>query len=374
MVTMIEPSVHLAPGLSASDVELFEIDLWRFRGTLRPLATARGVLSERESIIVRVHADVAGFSVTGWGEAAPLPGWGTDTLSRVRFELSRVRDMVFAGAQADPITLLDGLECPTARFAFTSALLDAIAHARRKPLRHLIDPGAAHSISVNATVGLESIPRTIELARQAWTAGFRTLKLKAGNQEDVERASQVRKALPDMTLRLDANGSWNWEDALRHLEALEPLGIDYVEQPVSDSATLGELRARSPVAIAADESCLPIAAAYRLIDEQAVDVLVLKPALLGAWADITKLVATAHDAGLRVVFTSAIESTVGRTATAQIAAALLGGDIACGLATDWFERDVGAPQRRIREGRLYLGSGNGLGLQLGADHMKEFDP
>lgn len=356
----------VVPGLKSSDIQLSDMELFRFTGKLRtPLQTARGALDVRESVIIRVDANVAGFDVSGYGEAAPLDGWGEHNLTQVRFELGRLRDMVFAGACADPDDALQRLREPTARFAFSSALLDAIAHARHRPLRHLFDPGAPHRIPVNATIGLHPPDETTRLALAAWDEGFRTLKLKLGDDADVARVASVRNALPDARLRLDANAAWDVDTATRRLTELSTFAIEYVEQPVATIDGLATLRQRVDIPIAADESSIPLEAAHRVVDEHAADVLVLKPAVLGTWIEIIALVEAARSTNIEVVFTSSLDSVVGRTTTAQLAAGVLGGDVTCGLATGWFEHDFGGGgEDRIRDGWLFLGSGNGLGLNL----------
>lgn len=349
------------PGVKPGDIELFDMDVERFFGNLRtPLRTSRGEVSRRESVIVRIHANIAGFNVSGRGEAAPLKGWGDDDLSQVRFELGRVRDMVFAGACPDPIDAMSRLRSPSARFALSSALLEAVAHARRKPLRYLFDSDAPHQIPVNAIIGLEPPERAAELALAAVASGFDTLKLKAGT-DDLERVRAVRVAAPDVTLRLDANGAWDVEEAVERLAELTPFDLDYVEQPVRSIESLAALRGRVDVRIAADEDLLPIEAAHRIVGERIVDVVVLKPALLGGWAEILDLVRVAQEHEIDVVFTSALDSVIGRTVVAQVAAGILDGTT-CGLGTAWFENDLGGGEDRVRDGRLYLGSGNGLGL------------
>lgn len=349
------------PGIKRGDIELFDMEVERFSGTLRePLRTSQGEIATRESVIVRLHANIVGFTVSGRGEAAPLAGWGEDALSQVRFELGRVRDMVFAGACQDPQEAMSRLRSPSARFALSSALLDAVAHARRKPLRQLFDADAPHRVPVNATIGLEAPERAAELAAAAVQSGFQTIKLKAGSG-DLERVRAVREVAPGVALRLDANGAWGVDEAVAKLAELEAFDLEYVEQPVRSIEALKALRGRVGVPIAADEDAVPIESAHEIAGAGIVDVLVLKPALLGSWTKILALHRVAKASDLKVVFTSAIDSAVGRAAVAQVAAGVLDG-VACGLATNWFDHDPNDGEDRIRDGWLYLGSGNGIGL------------
>ena len=131
-------------------------------------------------------------------------------------------------------------------------------------------------------------PRAAALsARHAVRAGFRTLKLKVAHgalEDDLARVGAVRAAIgDDVRLRLDANGGWTRELAMRALDALAAFAPELVEQPVSADAldALAFVRARSPIPIAADESLVDAQRGERVLELGAADSLVLKPAALG---------------------------------------------------------------------------------------------
>jgi O-succinylbenzoate synthase len=95
--------------------------------------------------------------------------------------------------------------------------------------------------------------------------GCTTAKVKvaeAGQSlpDDVARVAEVRAQLGVAgRIRVDANGGWAVDDAVRALTALAPYGLEYAEQPCSTLDDLGRLRlalARSGVdlLVAADES------------------------------------------------------------------------------------------------------------------------
>ena len=91
-----------------------------------------------------------------------------------------------------------------------------------------------------------------------------------------------------------------------------------------------------------------------------VDVLVLKPMVLGGLRCTMKLARSAQEAGLRVVLTSSIDSALGRASAAHLAAAL-DLDIPCGLATGaFFESDVAVDV--IRDAHYMLPDAPGLGI------------
>lgn len=171
---------------------------------------------------------------------------------------------------------------------------------------------------------------------------FSTVKIKVaeGGQklgDDVDRIMAVRAAYPDAKLRLDANGKWSVDLALSFTKALYKQGIqlEYLEQPVATIGEMAELRVkllteRIPVKIAADESVRKVSDPFAVAHAQAADILVLKAAPLGG---ISKSLEIARGAGLPVVISSAIDSSVGLSMGAHLAAALPELQFDCGLGT-----------------------------------------
>lgn len=313
----------------------------------RPLKTGRSTIEDRDVAIIEfVHE-----GHTGWGEAASLESWGTESLDEAIAALE-------AGESAGPAS----------EFALDCARYDAMARAAGMPLWKLLALEFDQSIStpevvLNATVGSGSIDETLDAVRVAVDAGFTTIKFKVGVRSwnlDVDRIAAVRERHPDLRIRLDANQAWALNEARHALSAFENFEIEYVEEPAAGGYdAFRQLAPRVDIPLAADETVRNIDQARRLIEESLVEVIVLKSMTLGAMKKTVEIVEFAREKGVDAVLTSSIDSAVGRTATAHLAAAL-GIKRACGLATGtWFARDVGP----IVEGAVwYLAESPGLGF------------
>ena len=85
------------------------------------------------------------------------------------------------------------------------------------------------------------------------------MKVKVGIGDDAGRLAAVRAAVgPEVRIRVDANGAWGSPDeALAHLRALEPVGLELCEEPVHGVEALREVAAGTPVPIAMDETHAP---------------------------------------------------------------------------------------------------------------------
>lgn len=190
-------------------------------------------------------------------------------------------------------------------------------------------------VPVNVTVPAVGPERAHDIVARS---GCRTAKVKVAEPgqdetEDEARLEAVRDALgPDGLVRIDVNGLWDVDTALRRLPVLDRAagGLEYVEQPVAQVEDLAVVRRRQHVPVAADESIRRAADPYRVRDLEAADVAVLKVQPLGG---VRACLRIAEDIGLPVVVSSALETSVGIAAGVALAASLPELPHACGLAT-----------------------------------------
>ena len=110
---------------------------------------------------------------------------------------------------------------------------------------------------------------------------------------------------------------------MAHFLVDKELPIEYLEQPVKTIAEMAELRlalARfSELKIAADESVRKVSDPLAVAQANAADILVLKAAPLGG---VTNAIRIAKEAGLPVVVSSALETSVGLSMGAYLASEL----------------------------------------------------
>jgi O-succinylbenzoate synthase len=194
------------------------------------------------------------------------------------------------------------------------------------------------SIPVNATLPAVT-PDLVEKVLSNF-GEFSTVKIKVaekgqGAGEDIARIQKVRELYPDSKIRLDANGGFEIQAAVELVDKLQTQGIEleYFEQPVASIAELAALRlqlSRVGVKIAADESVRKVSDPLAVAQANAADILILKAAPLGG---IKRALEIATEAELPVVISSALDSSVGLSMGAYLAAALPHLEFDCGLAT-----------------------------------------
>ncbi|MBU0751342.1 MAG: o-succinylbenzoate synthase [Gammaproteobacteria bacterium] len=321
----------------------------------RPWIAAAATLTERRGALLHLTAE---DGCAGWGDCAPLPSGGN-----AEAVLSSLADCCCRPASADFQKLPSEV-----RWAIETAEADIAAQNQGVPLARMLDADAPLDIAINAALGPLDAGAAVR-AKEALGQGYAIGKLKVGiglPDTELARLHEVIDATQGrLRLRLDANRAWTQSAAERFLAAIADLPIDAVEEPLAMPTPdkLAALQVALPYAIAIDESLLQFGteALSALLAVRAVRRFVLKPARLGGIAATRAIAAKAQAAGIEVVLTSVVDSAIGVTAAAHLAAAISPA-LAHGLGTSaWLAADVATPPR-IVAGRLLLPAAPGLGV------------
>lgn len=187
-------------------------------------------------------------------------------------------------------------------------------------------------VEVNVTVPAVDPDTAAEIVI---ASGATTAKIKVGEpgQEesaDLDRMRAVAEALGNGgRIRVDVNGAWDLETAVRRITAMEGFDLEYAEQPVATVEEMVELRQRVSVPLAADELIRRDPDPLRVVEAGGADVIIVKVQPLGGVARALDL---AGRAGVPAVVSSALETSVGMYG-GLLAASLLDSTLACGLNT-----------------------------------------
>ena len=281
---------------------MYTLSWKRYRRRFRqPLHTAYGLWEYRDGLLIRLE-NVDGRS--GYGEVAPIPWFGTETLDSAQLQIAGL------GESVRP-EILDDVpgNCPCCRFALSSARAglddDGGAEGRRLPVATLLPAG-------------ERAPFILE---QRISEGFLVAKIKIGLGDAEKEMIQIERLcglLPEGgALRLDANAGLSTAMAARWMAFVADLPIEFVEQPlpIDDPDGLIGLAGDFPTPVALDESVVKVDDLKRWRDRGWSGLYVIKPALAG---DLTELLGELGNDDV-FVFSTAMESSVGRYASLKVA-------------------------------------------------------
>jgi o-succinylbenzoate synthase len=272
----------------------------------QPLKTSHGVWEIREGIIIQLTDDLG---ISHQGEIAPIPWFGSESIEQAILWCQQIGDKI---STAQIYQISDTL--PACQFGFGSALTAfnpaSSAPASMPDLSALLPSGAA------------AIARIPALSAQ----GYSTFKWKIGVLPIVEEVAiwkQLMTALPGVAkLRLDANGGLTDAEAQQWLEICsQEQQIEFIEQPLgADSIEQMQALAKmyhTPIAI--DESVATFTRIQSAYAQGWRGIYVVKTGIAGFPWRLAEFI-TQHQ--LDVVFSSVMETNVGRDAAFRLASEL----------------------------------------------------
>lgn len=353
-------------------VKIAALDIFAYSLPLvRPLKLKGQTVTERTGALVRLTADTGSF---GWGEAAPLPGFSRESIGDAVAQLGSLKRRMFGRELPLAIARLDGQFEPwlgtdprhaSVRCGLEMAALNLIARDQAMPMARLLTDRPLETVHLNGLIAEDN--NLTETVRRLRRDGCRAIKLKVGRESlerDVERTRDAYHELgSDTTLRLDANRSWTFENAVAFANQISDCEIEYIEEPLAEPKRLAEFTAQTGLPVALDESLVDMTP-DQLSSRDFAAAIVLKPTLLGGFDTSAAFARRAKELGMKVVISSAFESSVGIAALAQFAAAYSSFNTPAGLDTlDWFRHDllnqpIDRAHGRMRIGQLARVSGD----------------
>jgi len=341
-----------------------------------------------DSIIVKVR-DESG--AVGFGEGAPR---GYVTGETQASAMRHIAETLWPSVAQRPMELrseapgafpelvpdaaLEGaISDGASRCALELAMLDLALRTSNASISRLLAPRVA-TVTYSGVISTGSIASTARLARQMKLIGMRQVKLKVGSADDVERVRLVREIMgPTVSIRLDANGGWTFDQAVSSIRRLSAFGLACVEQPIARGtcAELAMLRRYVQVPIMADESMVTIEDARRLIVTNAVDYFNIRVSKCGGLARSLKIARLAERAGVRVQIGSHVgETAILSAAGRHLAASLRKVDFVEGsYGTMLLTEDLTSDAIRFgHRGEAPILSGTGLGIRIIEDRIARY--
>lgn len=272
--------------------------------------------------------------------------------------------------------------------AFEVALLDLQAQHAGLPLHALLGGAVRRQVPFSAYLFFK-YPRHIEPEEvpDAWGEavtpeqivaqarqmidlyGFGSIKLKAGTlPPEIEVASieALARAFPGLPLRIDPNGAWSMETAIRCAERLGPL-IEYYEDPVDGLEAMAELHRRTGLPLATNMVVTAFDHFPKSIALNSVQIVLSDHHYWGGLRATQQLGRMCDTFALGLSMHSNSHLGISLMAMSHLAAATPNLTYACDTHYPWVEdadEVIAGGKVRIAGGCLTVGDTPGLGVTL----------
>lgn len=286
---------------------------------LRPVGTSRGVYTTKESWFIFLFDG----EKTGVGECSLLKDLSID--DRLDFEenLNKVCLAINTNTFNFDIPLH---EFPAIQFGIETALLDL-----QNGGHHILFPSefthGQTGINTNGLIWMGDKTYMRKQIAQKLEKGFSCIKLKIGAIDwvlELDLIARMRHefSAADLTIRVDANGAFTFEQATEVLSELAKLQVHSIEQPIKAGQweAMAKLCAKTPIPIALDEELIGIhllSDKLELLQTINPHYLILKPGLLGGFKASDEWIKLADEKNIDWWATSALESNIGLNAISQ---------------------------------------------------------
>jgi L-Ala-D/L-Glu epimerase len=211
-----------------------------------------GYVIEEQDVVVATLEDGAH---RGRGEASGVYYLG-DTATTIVASIESVRTAI--EKNVDRAGLQSLMPPGGARNAVDCALWELDAQRQQTPVWKLAGLTGVKPLITTFTLGADD-PATMVAGAHKY-AQARALKLKLTGQLDLDiaRVQAVRAARPDVWMGVDANQGYFIEGLQSLVDALLPLNISLLEQPLKRGREADLQNFKCPIPIAADESVLSL--------------------------------------------------------------------------------------------------------------------
>ncbi|SHI45732.1 mandelate racemase/muconate lactonizing enzyme family protein [Pseudozobellia thermophila] len=286
----------------------------------QPYTIAYETIDHTVNFILKVETDT---EIVGYGCGAPDKIVTGETADEVEASIENTIIPLLKGK--DPFTyahILVELKAQLGRKSSSltmvdMALHDLISKKAGVPLYRFLG-GFQNSIPTSITIGILPLEETLEQAREFVGRGFFILKVKGGHslEEDIEKMTRLHQEFPGVTLRFDGNQGYSVLDSVTFVKATGQIGIEIFEQPTQreKEERLGEVMNQVDIPVMADESLKTLTDAFRLAQNERVDMVNIKLMKVGGILEAMHINSVAKAAGIESMIGCNDESALGISA------------------------------------------------------------
>ena len=321
-----------------------------------PFTISRGTITAQRTLIVELQQD----GMSGYGEAT-ASNYYNSSMDLMRTRLQAMQPLLDSEIFRDTESFWNLCALHLADTPFVLSALDCAAHDLWGRLENAavhqlwgLDPNDA--VKSSFTIGIAGVNEMI--AKLAEMPGWPVYKIKLGTKRDIEIIQALREQT-EAVFRVDANCGWAPDEAAALSSKMAQQGVEFIEQPLPPEAReqQAELFRNSALPLIADENCVGEADVLQCVDHfHGINIKLCK---CGGLTPARRMIAAAHDHGLKVMVGCMTESSVGISAAAQLTPLLDYADIDGAVL---LAKDAGDGVR-LHKGKLTFPDEPGLGIR-----------
>jgi L-alanine-DL-glutamate epimerase-like enolase superfamily enzyme len=307
-----------------------------------------------------LHTTYTRDGITGHGEGAPIVRYHEDAAG-AKAAVDSVKDLLL---KSDPMQFTKVMaevfrrvqDQWAGKAAIDIALMDWVGKKLGIPLYTYFGLDPKDTPLTTFSIGIDTPEITKQKTREA--EAYPVLKVKVGLTTDEPTIEAVR-SVTKKPLRVDANEGWkDKEEAVRKINWLETMGVEFIEQPLpaEQLEDMKYVRSHIHMPVIADESCQRASDIPKL--KEYFDGVNVKLDKSGGLLEGHRMIQIARALGMKVMLGCMVSSSVSVTAAAHLSPLVDYADLDGNLliSNDPFKGVL------VEKGKLILPKGPGLGL------------
>ncbi len=344
--------------------------------------TAKGEVKVRDTIVIRIEDDKGHV---GYGECVAFvdPFYTAETVGSCWKELKERYLPTLLGKPADPSVVAPWVQ--DKRPMTVAAIENALFHVKCERLgvntvEYVMGQPLGQCIPMGVVIGDIPLDQVVPAVQSYVDLGCERIKLKVSPKDGYERVAVLRNAFPNLTLAVDGNQSYSYDDleAVRaydkfHLACLEePFQMENLQEYSQWKQELGP-KWNIETKICLDESILSFEDLVYAHRHGLLDVLNVKVGRLGGLRMAQQAIDYCREHGIGYWIGSMVESSISKLLHVQLAAlgdAYMAGDLSDSLR--YFYRDLTDPALTFTDGYMTVPNGVGLGAMVQEELLEQY--
>lgn len=287
---------------------------------INPFGISRGTRTSHNILLLEIDDNY-------FGEASPYAYYGEDfnnikILIETSLEKFQPEDLISVEWVMDIIEKeFPSYGAGSAKAAIDAALYDYAAKKANLPLYKFLGLKHPEKKQTSFTIGIDSIDVMLKKVDDAKEHPILKIKLGRDFEQDLVVMKEIRKRT-NQILRVDANGGWTPENAVKCISLLAELGVEYVEQPLVKGSfeELKKLKNESPLPIFLDEDILTSKDILKAVGCcHGINIKLMK---CGGIREARRMISLARLFDMQIMLGCMIESSVAITAAGHLSSAV----------------------------------------------------